>query len=75
MARLPNLRTIQSFRVDGLTELEVVLTEMALAAACEVSVLDPISTLSDMIEAMRWGYNVITPRQLLREAMAARGAA
>ena len=55
-----------------MTELEVLLSDMALAAACETFVRDPISSLSDMIEGMRWGYNVKTPWQLVREDQNAR---
>ena len=50
-----------------MTELEVLLSDMALAAACETFVLDPSSSLSDMVEGMRWGYSVMTPKQVLQE--------
>ena len=67
MASLPNVRTIMDFEIDGMTELEILLTDMSLAAACELFVRDPISSLSDMIEGMRWGYSVADPNQVVQE--------
>ena len=50
-----------------MTELEVLLSDMTLAAACEAFVKDPSSTLSDMVESMRLGYGVMTPQEVLQE--------
>ena len=66
LARLPGVRTMEDVGARGLSELEVLLVEMALAAACEAFVLDPVSSLSDMVRVMRWGYNVLIPAQVIR---------
>ena len=49
-----------------MTELEVLLSDMALAAACETFVRDPISSLSDMIEGMQWKYGTVSYQEVLQ---------
>ena len=63
---LPDVKTILDFGVSGMTELEVVLSDMALAAACESFVEDPVSTLSDMIEGMQWKYGTVSYQEVLQ---------
>ena len=59
LAPMPGLTTVQNFSVAGLSELELLFVDMALAAGCELFVLDPQSTLSANIARMRAGLEVL----------------
>ena len=56
------------FEIVGLTELDVLLSDMSLAAACEAFVKDPGSSVSYMIEGMRWRYGVMDPSMVIRDS-------
>jgi hypothetical protein len=63
VARLANVTTASAFSVAGLSDLEVLFLEMALASSCRGGVvLDPSSSLSLTIAAMRGGEGLLDAR-------------
>lgn len=61
------MATVQDHDISGLSELEVMHGDMALAAGCELFVRDEGSTLSDVVASMMGGVGVLTPADILRE--------
>jgi hypothetical protein len=59
--------TVQDHNLLGLSELEVMQGDMALAAGCEAFVRDEGSTLSDVVASMMGGVGVLSPRDVMRE--------
>ena len=63
VAQLANVTTARALSVAGRSDLEVLLLEMALAAGCVGGVvLDPSSSLSVTIAAMRGGEGLLDAR-------------
>jgi hypothetical protein len=63
VAQLANVTTARALSVVGRSDLEVLLLEMALAAGCRGGVvLDPSSSLSVTIAAMRGGEGLLDAR-------------
>ena len=63
VARVANVTTASDLSVAGRSDLEVLFLEMALAASCRGGVvLDPSSSLSATIAAMRGGEGLLDAR-------------
>jgi hypothetical protein len=67
LARMRDVTTIQSFNLQGMSELEVLLSDMAMAAACDLFVPDAFSSVTSVVTSMRGGVGLLSPQRLARE--------
>jgi hypothetical protein len=65
LARMPNVKTIQDFNLEGMSELEVLLSDMALGATCDLFVPDAFSSLTTVVSSMKRGRGLMSPRKVI----------
>ncbi len=63
LALVPDDKTIQDFRVnpDGMSELEVLLSDMALGDTCDLFVPDAWSSVTTIVGSMMGGKGRLSP--------------
>ncbi len=67
LAQMPNVKTIQDYNLTGMSELEVLLSDMALGATCDIFVPDAFSSLTSVIRSMRGGVGLMSPQRVAVE--------
>ncbi len=67
LARMPDVKTIQNFNLDGMSELEVLLSDMALGATCDLFIPDAFSSLTLVVSSMKGGVGLMPPQSVVVE--------